>query len=87
MKIEWSQALSGECETFEEVPEGAKVQAVDGVNCLGVCDVCNKPILPDQNTISCPNCHVIAHKDDFLEYLKMKGECPSCNAKLTMKGK
>jgi len=51
------------------------------------CPVCNKPITPDQKTITCPNCNVLAHKDDFLEYLKMKGECPACKAKLTMKGK
>ncbi len=51
------------------------------------CPVCNKPIQADQTTISCPNCHVQAHKEDFLEYLKLNGECPSCKAKLTMKGK
>ena len=51
------------------------------------CPVCNKPILPDQSTISCPNCHVVAHKEDYLEYLKLKGECPACAAKLTLKGK
>jgi len=51
------------------------------------CPVCNQAILPDQKTISCPNCHVIAHKDDYLEYLKINGECPACRAKLTMKGK
>ena len=51
------------------------------------CPVCNQAILPSQKTISCPNCHVIAHKDDYLEYLKINGECPACKAKLTMKGK
>lgn len=51
------------------------------------CPVCNKPILPSQDTISCPNCHTLAHKKDFLEYLHTRSECPACKAKLTMKGK
>jgi DNA-directed RNA polymerase subunit RPC12/RpoP len=35
--------------------------------------------------IQCPACNVRAHKDHFLEYLKIHGTCPKCNKRLTMK--
>jgi len=49
------------------------------------CPVCKGPILTKQDTISCPNCKVAAHKDHFLEYLRVNGKCPHCEATLNIK--
>ncbi|MHA1143404.1 MAG: hypothetical protein ACTSRW_01585 [Candidatus Helarchaeota archaeon] len=51
------------------------------------CPICKGIISSRQETIKCPNCNVIAHRDEFLEYLKVNGSCPSCGAKLSLKGK
>lgn len=51
------------------------------------CPICKRGITGKEDTISCPNCSVNAHKDEFLEYLKVNGMCPSCGAKLSMKAK
>ena len=49
------------------------------------CPVCNGPIATKHETISCPNCKVVAHKDHFLEYLRVNGKCPKCEATLNIK--
>ncbi|MHA1798843.1 MAG: hypothetical protein ACTSVY_10405 [Candidatus Helarchaeota archaeon] len=49
------------------------------------CPVCNGPISAKQDTISCPNCKTVAHKDHFLEYLRVNGKCPKCGATLNIK--
>ncbi|MHC1591174.1 MAG: RING finger protein [Candidatus Helarchaeales archaeon] len=51
------------------------------------CPICKNIITSRQETIKCPNCNVVAHRDEFLEYLKVNGVCPSCGAKLSLKGK
>jgi len=52
-----------------------------------ICPVCKGIIKPSDTKIKCPACGVEAHKDHFLEYIKIHGVCPNCNKKLSMKAK
>jgi uncharacterized Zn-finger protein len=45
------------------------------------CMVCNLPLGRDK-IIRCPYCSSLAHRDHLLEYIKVKGKCPSCGKKL-----
>jgi hypothetical protein len=45
--IEWVKFESGECETLDEVPKGARIEAIDDKFCIGICEVCESPILED----------------------------------------
>lgn len=49
------------------------------------CIVCNNPIQNGEDAKVCPKCNNPAHKSHLLEYLRTKGECPSCGSKI--KGK
>jgi Zn finger protein HypA/HybF involved in hydrogenase expression len=49
------------------------------------CLICKSVISAKDVVIQCPSCGVRAHKDHFLEYLKIHGTCPKCNKRLTMK--
>ena len=51
------------------------------------CPVCKGVIAPSDSKIQCPACKIEAHRDHFLEYLKIHGTCPSCKKRLSMKGK
>ncbi len=51
------------------------------------CPICKSGISAKDETISCPACGVKAHKDHFLEYLKIHGSCPSCGKRLSMKAR
>jgi hypothetical protein len=50
-----------------------------------LCPICKSMISAKDVIIQCPACSVRAHKDHFLEYLKIHGTCPKCNKRLTMK--
>jgi len=50
-----------------------------------VCPICKSTISARDIVIQCPACNVRAHKEHFLEYLKIHGTCPKCNKRLTMK--
>ena len=50
-----------------------------------VCPICKAIMSAKDAIIACPACNVRAHKDHFLEYLKIHGTCPKCNKRLTMK--
>jgi len=52
-----------------------------------ICPVCKGVIKPTDTKIRCPACHVEAHKDHFLEYLKIHGTCPNCGKRLSTKSK
>jgi hypothetical protein len=45
MQIEWSKTETGTVESLDQVPEGATVEAVDGVLCLGRCEGCRNHVL------------------------------------------
>nr|MDO8082982.1 hypothetical protein [Candidatus Freyarchaeota archaeon] len=46
------------------------------------CIVCNHIIDKDQEIAICSHCAGSAHRDHLLEYLKVKGRCPSCGKEL-----
>jgi len=45
LKIEWRQVTTGECETMDQVPKGATIEAVNDMACMGRCEGCRRPIL------------------------------------------
>ena len=53
------------------------------------CPICKSAISAKDEIITCPNrdCNVKAHKDHFLEYIKIHGTCPKCGKRLSMKQK
>ncbi|MFX1297936.1 MAG: hypothetical protein ACFFD2_24195 [Promethearchaeota archaeon] len=52
-----------------------------------ICPICKSGISATDEAISCPACSVRAHKDHFLEYIKIHGTCPNCGKRLSMKAK
>lgn len=46
------------------------------------CIVCNLPIKDSDEIGRCPECKHAAHKDHFLEWIKIKGICPFCKRKV-----
>ena len=52
-----------------------------------LCPICKSIMSAKETTISCPSCGVKAHKDHFLEYIKIHGTCPKCGKRLSMKQK
>lgn len=51
------------------------------------CPICKSVISSRDETIQCPACNIKAHKDHFLEYVKIHGTCPNCQKRLSMKAK
>jgi len=47
---------------------------------IGRCIVCNLPIDEFEETLNCPNCSGLAHTTHLLEWTKIKGFCPNCDA-------
>lgn len=45
MKIEWCRLEEGESYCLKDVPKGVVIKAINGVACLGPCEVCGKPVL------------------------------------------
>ncbi|MFB0562839.1 MAG: hypothetical protein ACETWM_16700 [Candidatus Lokiarchaeia archaeon] len=46
------------------------------------CSVCRKVIITGKDTLVCPNCGALSHRSHILEWLKVKGTCPSCGKSL-----
>ena len=46
------------------------------------CIVCKRPIRKGDKYVPCPQCGKVAHYSHFIEFIKVRGVCPSCNAKL-----
>jgi predicted RNA-binding Zn-ribbon protein involved in translation (DUF1610 family) len=49
---------------------------------LEKCIVCNLIIGENDEITKCPYCSGLAHRDHMLEYIKVKGQCPSCGKEL-----
>ena len=47
-----------------------------------ICMVCHLPIEFADSVLICPYCEGQAHRIHILEYLKVKGSCPNCQADL-----
>ncbi len=45
---------------------------------LEKCIICNLVIGKDQQISKCPGCGGLAHRTHFLEYLRIKNQCPIC---------
>lgn len=65
-----------------EVPEDAKYCPVCG-SITARCSVCNQYVTSEEQFLECPNCGVLSHRDHLLEWVKVKGYCPSCKKKLS----
>jgi predicted RNA-binding Zn-ribbon protein involved in translation (DUF1610 family) len=78
-------------ETYPELPEaekGAVAQPPAGQSGsaeVGICAVCGMRIKPGESLAYCPQCAASAHRAHFLEYLHVKGQCPSCHDHLSEK--
>lgn len=46
------------------------------------CIVCKRKISKGQNFVVCPYCKKPAHYAHFVEFIKVRGVCPSCNGRL-----
>lgn len=51
MKIEWRQVVVGSCDRYAYVPAGAVIEAVDGREVDGICEVCGMPVFDDEDYI------------------------------------
>lgn len=52
------------------------------VEFIGHCIVCSFPIYNFEKLLKCPKCCTLAHRSHFLEWIKIKGYCPKCQASL-----
>lgn len=48
-----------------------------------VCATCRLAIDAQDETLNCPSCEAPSHKRHLLEWIKIKGTCPSCRTQLT----
>lgn len=46
--IEWRNVTTGTCRKLADVPAWAQIEAVNGRECIGCCEVCGRPILEGQ---------------------------------------
>ncbi len=48
------------------------------------CPVCSKMLdFNEPDLLSCPHCKVIGHQAHFMEWVKIRGKCPTCKTRLT----
>ena len=67
---------------FWKPPKFEDFNHIQSPDILGWCSVCHLPVYPYDAVIYCPFCGAAAHKTHFLEWVKIKGFCPKCNALL-----
>ncbi|MHA1266705.1 MAG: hypothetical protein ACTSRS_15825 [Candidatus Helarchaeota archaeon] len=48
----------------------------------GKCAVCKLSIHASEDVLQCPSCGASAHRYHFLEWIKIKGDCPNCQTRL-----
>jgi len=70
MTIEWTKTTTGECKEFEDIPEGATVDAIDGREVAGQCEGCGVYLFADEPYESdgegvrlCPACAAACLED------------------------
>ena len=49
--IEYTITKHGKCKTLSEIPKGATVDNVNGVECVAMCEKCGLPVLYGPNHI------------------------------------
>ncbi len=42
------------------------------------CVVCKAELYPGERIVLCPSCQAQGHHGEYLEFMKVKGECPDC---------
>jgi len=62
-----------------------KISAGDWVWDKLTCIVCSSEIYEFETKIFCPYCGVPSHREHILEWVKIKGTCPNCNRKLSIR--
>jgi hypothetical protein len=55
---------------------------LEGRKLVGSCMVCKGYLYAGDSIASCPRCKGVAHKGDLLEWIHVKGTCPSCEGHL-----
>ncbi|UCE05396.1 MAG: E3 ubiquitin protein ligase [bacterium] len=71
---------------FEIVGSASSIDPItDAKEIIGYCQVCHLSMDVSEDTLKCPKCSNLSHKSHFLEWLKIKGYCPSCYNAFTMK--
>jgi len=48
------------------------------------CKICTKLIKLDDELVSCPYCGEKFHRQEFLEWLKIKAFCPNCRSEMDL---
>jgi len=48
------------------------------------CKICSKIIKLDDEIVECPYCGEKFHRDEFLEWLKIKAFCPNCRTEMDL---
>ncbi len=51
---------------------------------LGLCEVCKKEVTNHVSRLPCPNGCGIFHTSHFLEWVRIKGQCPVCRRTITL---
>jgi predicted RNA-binding Zn-ribbon protein involved in translation (DUF1610 family) len=75
---EVSRALG---KAYDEVI-GPLDEARTKISMIDRCIICNLIIGENDEITKCPYCSGLAHRDHMLEYIKVKGQCPSCGKEL-----
>ena len=52
---------------------------------IGSCIVCKDALHDSDKIVRCPHCGGVAHRGDFLEWIHVKGRCPSCQGRIDEK--
>ena len=48
------------------------------------CKICSKLIKLDDILVTCPYCGEKFHREEFLEWLKIKASCPNCKSEMDL---
>jgi hypothetical protein len=70
--------------SLRENSDRTSVQAMQGKGRIerGICVVCGIRVAESDETLRCPYCGSVAHKDHMLEWIHVKDSCPICGRHL-----
>ena len=46
--IKWTKTTAGSCRSYDEVPKDVTIESVNGIDVMGICENCGKPVLETQ---------------------------------------
>ncbi|MBD3185847.1 hypothetical protein GF325_03375 [Candidatus Bathyarchaeota archaeon] len=70
---------------FHELKKGQGYIIIETTSDTAKCLICGKPIEIFDEADSCPSCGALSHSVHLDEWVRMKKDCPSCGAKLSMR--